>query len=197
MSKEANSTFRALKLALEALETLHNENMDYLTRNKLGGENNQCMVFAREAITALREALAQDVPEVGFGNTALDKMAENARELGLDYEPAQQEPEIVQRVKRFAGKTLRTARNPNITARECIELANWIAAAPQPAQQEPVACANGCRGFVKHSPQTQRTWVGLTDDEMIDLQDRCGLSIHRSDFEAIEAKLRNKNEDRN
>ena len=46
----------------------------------------------------------------------------------LAEQPAQQEPEIVQRVKRFAGKTLRTARNPNITARECIELANWLAA---------------------------------------------------------------------
>jgi len=30
---------------------------------------------------------AQDVPETNFGNTTLDKMAENARELGLDYEP--------------------------------------------------------------------------------------------------------------
>jgi hypothetical protein len=52
-------TKEAMKLALEALQTLHDENMDYLTRNKLGGENNQCMVFAREAITALREALAK------------------------------------------------------------------------------------------------------------------------------------------
>jgi hypothetical protein len=100
---------------------------------------------------------------------ALDKKAENARELGLDYEPADgtqvskvwwdgeklmakpiplediyqpapvQEPEIVQRVKRYAGQTMRTARNPNITARECIELANWIAGgqpAAQPAVQE-------------------------------------------------------------
>lgn len=49
---------------------------------------------------------------------------ENAR---LKAQP-QQEPEIVQRVKRYAGQTLRTARNPNITARECIELANWLAA---------------------------------------------------------------------
>jgi hypothetical protein len=53
----------ALKLALEALKTLHDENMDYLTRNKLGGENNQCMVFAREAITAIKAALAQPVQE--------------------------------------------------------------------------------------------------------------------------------------
>ena len=47
----------ALRLALKALETLHDENMDYLTRNKLGGENNQCMVFARDAITAIKAAL--------------------------------------------------------------------------------------------------------------------------------------------
>ena len=43
----------------------------------------------------------------------------------------------------------------------------------------------------------QRQWVGLTDEEMIDLQDRCGISIHQSDFQTIEAKLRSKNEDRN
>jgi len=62
----------ALRLALEALETLHDENMDYLTRNKLGGENNQCMVFAREAITAIKEALAQpEQPKVRTGDCLL------------------------------------------------------------------------------------------------------------------------------
>jgi hypothetical protein len=58
--------------------------------------------------------------------------------------PTVQEPEIVQRVKRYAGQTMRTARNPNITARECIELANWIVTtqpAAQPAQQEPINVA--------------------------------------------------------
>ena len=59
---------QALELALEALQMLHDENMDYLTRNKLGGENNQCMVFAREAITAIKEALAQPEQEpISFG----------------------------------------------------------------------------------------------------------------------------------
>ena len=60
MSKEA------MKLALEALRTLHDENMDYLTRNNLGGENNQCMVFARETITALRQALETEREWVGL-----------------------------------------------------------------------------------------------------------------------------------
>ena len=53
----------ALKLALDALETSM-----YPQQKQL------------QAITAIKEALA---------NEALDKMAENARELGLDYEPPQ------------------------------------------------------------------------------------------------------------
>lgn len=35
-------------------------------------------------------------------------------------------PDIVQRVLRFAGKTRREVNNPRLTARETIELANWI-----------------------------------------------------------------------
>ena len=62
MSKEA------LKLALEALE-LHGKQYPHMVKG-----------YCLDAITAIKEALA---------NEALDKMAENARELGLDYEPAQ------------------------------------------------------------------------------------------------------------
>lgn len=43
------------------------------------------------------------------------------------------------------------------------------------------------------SQPAQRTWVELTEEEMIDLQDRCGISIHQSDFQTIEAKLKEKN----
>jgi hypothetical protein len=59
-------TKEALKLALEALETLMIERGSIYDK----------------AITAIKEALA---------NEALEKMAENARELGLDYEPEQTE----------------------------------------------------------------------------------------------------------
>ena len=59
----------AMKLALEAMERYQVKRQDFDR-------------FADE-ITALQKALA---------NEALDKKAENARELGLDYEPAQQEP---------------------------------------------------------------------------------------------------------
>jgi hypothetical protein len=66
MSKEA------LRLALEAL-------YGFIPYLPLEHDKPQCDRY-NEAITAIKEALA---------NEALDKMAENARELGLDYEPAQ------------------------------------------------------------------------------------------------------------
>ena len=60
----------ALRLAWDALQQIaHVSAMDY-----------EYQQWAVEAITAIKEALA---------NEALEKMAENARELGLDYEPAQ------------------------------------------------------------------------------------------------------------
>jgi hypothetical protein len=81
MSKEA------LKLALDALEADPAEMVE---------DENGHMVFRRiQAIITLREALA---------NEALDKMAENARELGLDYEPAQ---EPVSQPKVRTGNCLR------------------------------------------------------------------------------------------
>jgi hypothetical protein len=61
---------KALKMALEALEEAH-----YKIEHK------QDAAKREQAITAIKEALA---------NEALDKMAENARELGLDYEPPQE-----------------------------------------------------------------------------------------------------------
>ena len=66
----------ALKLALEALEGVLDDAPKVLDASIAGGlyEVVQC----RDAITAIKEALVND---------ALDKKAENARELGLDYEP--------------------------------------------------------------------------------------------------------------
>lgn len=103
-----------------------------------------------KAITALREALAE--------------------------QPAQQEPEIVERIKCRAGQTLRTVRNPNITARESIELANWIVTNTAP-------------------PAAQRTWVGLTDEEVEQVCVPLGAAMlsFTEVARAIEAKLREKN----
>jgi hypothetical protein len=101
---------------------------------------------------------------------ALDKKAENARELGLDYEPAQQ------------------CKWPTCQSEEYQQaLAEQIKrelVGEQPAQQEPVAfldwydnahwgnedfkdgCWRAWDAALEHtSPPAQRTWVGLTDEE--------------------------------
>jgi hypothetical protein len=120
----------ALDLALEALE----------------GSGDKTLSI--RAITAIKQALAAPTVQEpltwlktietlgGFGKFVEAKPNEKGAKPVYLARPAQpapvQEPEIVQRVKRYAGQTMRTARNPNITARECIELAA-LKAQPAPA----------------------------------------------------------------
>ena len=71
-------TKEVLKLALEALEEAWYHVGTFQPTEK-------AIDLYDEARTAIKEALA---------NEALEKMAENARELGLDYEPPQRNPQI-------------------------------------------------------------------------------------------------------
>ena len=100
---------KALRLAWDALEDIGDE---------WGFTSERTVPKRKEAITAIKKALA---------NEALEKMAENARELGLDYEPA------------------------------------------------------------------QRTWVGLTDDEVYRIAFELEGEHWRKIADAIEAKLKAKN----
>ena len=94
------------------------------------------------------------VPEPDKRQQALDKMAENARELGLDYEPAQ-----------------------------CAPAADGVC--------ESLNCPN-------HKP-AQRTWVGLTDEEVRKVNQEVWGYVSadharmRGYAQAIEAKLKEKN----
>ena len=134
-------TKEALKLALEALEADPDEMVE---------DENGHMVFRRiQAIITLREALA---------NEALEKMAENARELGLDYEPEQ----------------------PKVRTGNCLRVG--------------VCASEG------HKIAPQRTWVGLTDEEIKafdtwhdNREEEIGW-VNPSEIVAyIEAKLKEKN----
>jgi len=191
-----------LKLALEALEYIHE------------GANNQgphtgiswrCVSNKAEpAITALRQALA---------NEALDKMAENARMLGLDYEPAQKKPVAWFKHGPYEdGEPLSVVfEDPNDDV--CYSPLGFIDnTSPQPApvakphEQEPYGwIGNNSGAFIKNtgqknvtgkplytSPPAQRTWVGLTDKEIekltVELRD-----IPVTLAFAIEAKLKEKN----
>jgi hypothetical protein len=91
----------------------------------------------KQAITSLRQAIA---------NEALDKKAENARELGLDYEPVQAEKqEPVAHPTEDMVLALRGASG--LGTEDAIDaLRDVLAVMP-----------------LYTTPQTQREWVGLTD----------------------------------
>ena len=104
-----------------------------------------------------------------MSNDPLDKMAENARQVGLDYEPAQQEPFGYFKAEPFGWTD----------CAESDEGAVALYERPQPAQ---------------------RTWVGLTDEEVKAIFDSvptasCQSYAHWRSLVAlaIETKLREKN----
>jgi hypothetical protein len=107
-------------------------------------------------------------PCVGLAQQALDKKAENARELGLDYEPAQQEPVACFSVFR----SISGERNTRF-----LELASL---------------PDGEHYFYT-SPPAQRTWVGLTDEERVDLWKATETDNRMVLIDATEAKLKEKN----
>ena len=123
-----NKQTEALKLALEALEEI----------NKLSiGENAICLPAEIDtAMDAIREALA---------DSALERMAENARELGLDYEAAQQqEPVAYSYTSRITGAQ-GFSHHP---MPRFIDSESWDI---QPLYT---------------SPPASKPWVGLTDEEI-------------------------------
>ena len=130
----------AAKLALEALE--HD--------NPLGRS---------ATITVLKRALAED---------AMDKMAENARELGLDYEPD------IAKVGEVGvwGEPVAWVENDGE-----IVWQNFEAAV----------------GYNLYTVPPQREWQGLTDEEKRKFLGGDAYSATMHDINAIEAKLKEKN----
>ena len=133
-----------------------------------------------EHIEALRQALA---------NEAIDKMAENARELGLDYEPAQQEPVDWEAVAADQAMTIA------LLMAELQEFAERQADAVEVALTESGWVWDGDQW-----PRPPQTWAGLTDEEVkgcfdsVPTQD-CQNYEHWRSLCArnIEAKLKEKN----
>jgi hypothetical protein len=140
----------ALDLALEALEK---------TGNIAGAAHDR----EQAAITAIKQA------------RALDKKAENARELGLDYEPVQ-EPVAwrftgIDGFKRFVTDDQHKGFSPEVRA--------WY---------EPFKCAS-----CTTPPAAQRQWVSLTDEERVDLWKATETDNRMVLIDATEAKLKEKN----
>ena len=151
----------ALKLALEALETK--------------GEHHPRVY---QAITAIKQVLAND---------ALEKKAENAKELGLDYEPNKNEfkPDwdeklaLTEEVIRLSKRIEELEAQPEQHQDWCASLTQMLMSMPP----KPAPC--NCK-------PPQRTWVGMTDEEELQLAGVMDKSRHWL-VAAVEAKLKEKN----
>jgi len=127
----------------------------------------------REAYAHLAEKLTwadnKGVASAIRAQQALDKMAENARELGLDYEPAQQEPVAF--------------------------LVDGDLYYPEEIDWETLQEQGHTVAPLYTSPPPQRTWVGLTDEEAMQVCVDCGCLSEDwlTLLDAIEAKLKEKN----
>ncbi len=173
----------ALDLALEALEY-------WDVHGKLHQPT-------EEAITAIKQA------------RALDKKAENARELGLDYEPpcktgSQCTSKCQQCVVPPAAKPA-TEESSAVEApvQEVSWGVDWGKAGDIPCVSIIKRLPEGgiqvmAVEYAPYSyttpPAAQREWVGLTDEEVRRLSDDCiGVRDELEFIRAIEAKLKEKN----
>ena len=137
-----------LRLALEALEKI-----------SMGGDPR----WADPAITAIKAALA---------NEALERKAENARELGLDYEPWE---------KFCDSNCVWTNHHPDCKLAQIEH--GWT--------PERIAGMARLKAQQDKRLEPQRTWVGLTDQEIWAClpKDPDEMVFAR----AIESKLKEKN----
>jgi hypothetical protein len=111
---------------------------------------------------------------------ALDKMAENARELGLDYEPAP-----VQEPRGYQWLDTAVVRNENA------KLSAWHPLYTTPPAPQPVPVKTYSDG--KPWPVQPKPWVGLTDEDVKEIREQCDSIVTLHAIKAIETKLKEKN----
>jgi hypothetical protein len=101
---------------------------------------------------------------------ALDKKAENARELGLDYEPAQQEP-VLQDIEQYRLQ---------MAGISTAAIGYWKESDGIHPDYDTIALRDVAKLYAKYDElyRAQRTWVGLTDEE-----------VSKFDVDPVEAKL--------
>ena len=169
-------TKEILKLALEALEDLGMKHYEST------GE-----VLYKETFTAIKEALA---------NEALEKMAENARELGLDYEP-EQEPVAWEGGEGWESLAWELCADEN-GEDSCNELIWEGGPIPEPWGDRWMKYEEEAKRLIalvqKHTTPPQRK--PLTDEELQPIADEYRILFGSwvTDFaRAIEAKLKEKN----
>ena len=160
----------AMKLALEALKRLKAYGNVFRFRQDEQNPYDQ----ACEAIAILRTAIEQAEKQ-----QALDKKAENARELGLNYEPVQ------------ADKQEPVAWMYDWTTSEGEFIQDWTTSEAETLRDTEPTIISNVRPLYLHPAK----WQSLTLKEHYDLADKAGcMSADWIDYaRAIEKALKEKN----
>jgi len=165
----------ALDLALEALLWANTEINDW--RDDAHGYKPEDQPQIMEAIAAIKQA------------RALDKKADHARELGLDYEPVQ-EPVARIAITHYAGAvdSWAFAKRPSKAPAGVYDVYLGPPAAQQDIQR--LSALVRAQQITIDKLEAQRKWTGLTDRE----RDQFFKYVTMPDLvKAIEAKLKEKN----
>lgn len=133
---------------------------------------------------------------------ALDRKAENARELGLNYEP-EQKPVAWEGGEGWESLAWELCANEN-GEDSCNELIWEGGPIPEPWGDHWMKYEEEAKRLIalvqKHTTPPQRTWVGLTDEEIAEVavKTQDGISPRNDTLRfaiAIESALRSKNHD--
>ena len=186
---------KALKLALEPVMSV------YITKDGIEdwwhklpeGRYDLCDITAiRSVLNEHGEALAE---------SALERIAENERELGLDYMDLQdKDPELIEQPAQgcefcshplYAGTKCKNCGREQPAIKQDLTPEHPAPVAEPHKQQEPVGVVNAMqegKDFTISKP-----WRGLTDEERDEI-----YNTHEpyADLKAVEAKLRERNEHR-
>ena len=174
----------ALRLALKAMK-VNNSAWKHLADSGDAGyweaEEQECYQLNEQAITAIKAALA---------NEALERKAENARELGLDYEPYGFEASMYSndrmKVDSVTGNvSIGTVTKPCGLECDCTDVCkqdDYKALWQQMCER--------CDELDKKL--AQRTWLGLTDEDYIKALELCDFDKDAA-FDFFEAKLKELN----
>jgi hypothetical protein len=191
-----DAPYRAMltKLHGEMLQEIERLNAEVLEQCRINGMSAEREDALRAELTRLKAIIA------------LDKMAENARELGLDYET----PPVLEKNQSPYPEYDRGFSN------------GWdrgfAAAQPAPVQDLPFGVGGGLvaiktllsrdpcvhantaiemiDAILKEHPVAPKPWVGLTDEEKYEAEEGCSYmdEFYRSLYaDNIEAKLKEKN----
>jgi len=228
---EVRSTVEALKLALEALEETRNALAWFYDSypQDVTKKGNELLPHVETVLTTIREALASQSEALNapLADTALERMAENERELGLDYiKPAEIPQSIIcpfcesqhvpgwlhdynmDRMKKPAHVAPPYKQQSASVSVERVEPA--LASVVPHCYMDEYGNVRGsyeywmeCEGGwfpVYTSPPASpsqgdiKPWVGLTQEQRASIAEANNMLVDDDLFDAIEAKLKEKNE---